>query len=256
MSLKLIDAHAHLNFANYDEDREDVIKRAREAGIGVINVGTNLETSKQALALAEQNENMWATIGLHPTDFTENFDYVKYLELAKSEKVVAIGECGLDYFRQRSEVEQAKQKEVFIKQIELANQVGKPLMLHIRNAYQDAYKILEKYAKVKGNAHFFAGTWEEAKLFLDLGYTLSFGGVVTFARDYDEVILHAPLNQILIETDCPFVAPVPHRGKRNESSYAIAVVEKISEIKGVSIPEVEQVTLENTIRLFGLPAVQ
>lgn len=250
--LKLIDVHAHVNFPDYDEDREGVIKRAQEVGVGMINVGTGLETSRQIVALAEQNENMWATIGLHPTDWTEGFDDSAYLELAKNEKTVAIGECGLDYFRaDKSSAE--KQKAIFIQQIELANELNKPLMLHIRDAYHDAFDVLKAHTKVRGNVHFFAGTWEEAKLFLDLGFTISFTGVITFTRDYDRVIKNTPLEAILTETDCPFVAPEPYRGKRNEPSYVWEVAKKIAEIKGLEPEEVARVTLENTVRVFRLP---
>mgnify|MGYP003394467212 CR=1 FL=1 len=250
----MIDVHAHLNFANYDEDREAVFARARDLEIGVINVGTDAKTSQFAVDLVQNHQNTWATVGLHPTDFSEGFDYEFYLNLAKQERVVAIGECGLDYFHQKTAEEQAKQKEIFSAQIELANEVNKPLMLHIRGegAYRDALEILKSEAKVKGNAHFFAGTWDEAKLFLDLGFTLSFGGVTTFVRDYDEVIRNTPLEMILTETDCPFVAPVPYRGKRNEPSYLPEIVRKLAEIKGESAEKVAEVTLANARRVFGL----
>lgn len=253
--LKLIDAHAHLNFPDYDADREAVLTRAAEAGIGLINVGTGLETSRQVVDLAQGRENTWATIGLHPTDAAETGESGEALaelrRLAQEPKVVAIGECGLDYFRADPSTA-AKQQEMFVRQIEIANEAGKPLMLHIRNAYQDAYEILKTHAKVKGDTHFFAGTWDEAKLFLDLGFTLSFTGVITFARSYDEVIKNAPLDMILAETDCPYVAPIPHRGKRNEPAYVQEVVKKLAEIKGLSDEAVAAATLANTKRVFGL----
>jgi TatD DNase family protein len=249
--LKLIDAHAHLNFTDYDADRGEVIARAREEGLGMINVGTDLETSRQVVELAKNNPDMWATIGLHPTDHEQSFDREAFLSLAREERVVAIGECGLDYFRSSPETA-AQQQELFIKQIELANEVGKPLMLHIRNAYQDAYELVKAHAKVKGDVHFFAGNWEEAKLFLDLGFTLSFTGVITFANSYDEVIKNVPLDMILAETDCPFVAPAPYRGKRNEPSYVQEVVKRLAEIKGLRVEELSKATLANTARVFGL----
>lgn len=253
MPLKLIDAHAHLNFPQYDKDREAVFARAAEAGIGLINVGTDAKTSEFAVELAQNHENTWATVGLHPTGFAEGFDYGFYLDLARDEKVVGIGECGLDYFRSEPTTAE-KQKEIFIKQIELANESNKPLMLHLRgaDAYQDAYEILKTHAKVKGNAHFFAGTWDEAKLFLDSGFTLSFGGVITFVHNYDEVIKNAPLEMILAETDCPFVAPVPYRGKRNEPGYLPEIVKKLAEIKNISAEEAGKATLANTRRVFNL----
>lgn len=247
--LKLIDAHAHLNFSDFDKDRETVFARAGEAGIGVINVGTDRQSSEWAVDLAQGRENVWATIGLHPTDHTEGFDIEFYKKLAQNKKVVAIGECGLDYFRTDASPA-AEQKKVFRQQINLANELNLPLMLHVRQAYRDAYEILKSEARVKGDVHFFAGTWAEAKLFLDLGFTLSFTGVITFARDYDEVIKNTPLELMLVETDCPFVAPVPCRGKRNEPSYVGEVVKKIAEIKGLSFEAVEQATLANTCRIF------
>lgn len=249
--MELVDVHAHLNFSDYDADREAVFGRAAEAGIDVINVGTNRKTSESAIALTQNRNNVWATVGLHPTDAAEGFDYDSFLALAKNEKVVAIGECGLDFFRAgRSTFE--KQQEVFLAQINLANALGKPLMLHIRNAYREVHEILKAHAQVKGNAHFFTGTWEEAKLFLNLGFTLSFGGVITFTRDYDEVIKNTPLEMILTETDCPFVAPVPYRGRRNEPFYLTEVVKKLAAIKNLTYDEAAAATLANAARIFNL----
>ncbi|MCC6290547.1 TatD family hydrolase [Candidatus Nomurabacteria bacterium] len=248
--LEIIDIHSHLNFPQYDDDREAVFARANGAGIGMINVGTDLASSRLAVSLAQERDNVWATVGLHPTDHVEGFEREVYLSLAKNEKVVAIGECGLDYFHQKTEEEKRKQQEIFIQQIDLANELKKPLMLHIRNAYREAYEILKTRAEVKGNAHFFAGTWEEARLFLDFGFTLSFGGVITFTRDYDEVIKNTPIEMILTETDCPFVAPIPYRGKRNEPSYLPEIVRKLAEIKGLTYVEVATETLKNAKRVF------
>lgn len=254
--LKLIDAHAHVNFPGFAADREAVIKRAAEGGIGMINVGTSLQTSREVVALAKNHPDMWATVGLHPTDHEQGFDREAFLELARQEQVVAIGECGLDYFRASTDTAE-QQKNLFIQQIELANEVGKPLMLHIRDAYRDAYEILKAHrSKLKathpGNVHFFAGTWEEARLFLDLGFTLSFTGVITFATSYDEVLRQVPLESVLIETDCPFVAPTPYRGQRNEPAYVVEVAKRLAEVKQVDLEEVGQATVANTARVFGL----
>ena len=219
------------------------------------------------------SEGVYATIGLHPIhtsksyhdeeelgkggkEFTsrgENFDYEFYKKLAASPRVVAIGECGLDYFRDANK----KQEEIFSKQIELANEVGKPLMLHVRNgknvsAYRLAAGILKEKAKVVFDFHFFAGNLEEARLLLDLGATFSFTGVITFARDYDEVIIKAPMDMIMAETDAPFVAPLPYRGKRNESIYVIEVVKKIAQIRGEDLNKVKEQILENSLRVFGI----
>jgi TatD DNase family protein len=173
--------------------------------------------------------------------------------LLKHPKVVGIGECGLDYYRLSAD-SAAKQKEAFIAQIDLANEAEKPLMLHIREAYGDALDILKTHANPpaggQGNAHFFAGTIEEARRFLDLGFTLSFTGAITFAKQYAELVEYVPLDMIQAETDCPFVAPVPYRGKRNEPAYVTEVVKKIAEIKKLPLEEVEKTLVENAKRVW------
>lgn len=267
-----IDIHAHTNFNAFNEDRDEVVKRALEKNTWIINVGTQVETSKSAIELAHNyDKGVYAIVGLHPvhTDksyhdekelgeggkaFTskgEQFDEVMYEQMLRDPKVVGLGECGLDYYRLEGDTKE-KQKAAFIQQIELANKAGKPLMLHIRNAYKDSIEILKQYAKVKGNVHFFAGTWEEAKEFLDFGFTLSFTGVVTFARDYDEVVKNTPLSMIMSETDCPYITPVPYRGKRNEPSYVSEVVKKIAEIKGEDLEIVKKQLVQNAFRVFNL----
>ncbi len=186
----------------------------------------------------------------------EEFDYDYYKKLALDPKVVAIGECGLDYYR-LSEESKEKQKEIFIKQIELAEDVKKPLMIHCRNAFSDLIEILKtNHSKLNANypgvIHFFSGTVEDAKKLLELGFSFTFGGVITFARDYDEVIKLIPLDRILSETDAPYVAPVPYRGKRNEPLYVIEVVKKLAEIKNVSVEEMAEATVKNASRVFNI----
>jgi TatD DNase family protein len=232
------------------------------------------------VALAEKHEEAWATIGLHPihtskshhdekelgeggkafTSRGEVFDMARYLELGRNPKVVAIGECGLDYFRLEDDTKKT-QTVAFIEQIELANTLGKPLMLHIRdgkhaggvNAYLDALEILKAHAKVKGDTHFFAGNWDIAKKFLDFGFTLSFTGVLTFTHDYDEVVRNAPLDMILSETDAPYITPVPHRGKRNESAYIPEIVRAIARIREADEELVAAQLLVNAKRVFQIP---
>ena len=270
MELKYFDAHCHVNFVAYKEDREETILRAKEAGVAMNVVGTQVDTSEDAVALAEKYENVCATIGLHPIhtsrsyhdtkelgeggkEFTsrgEVFDAAAYEKLGNSPRVVAIGECGLDYYRSDEHTKEL-QKKVFIEHIELANKLGKPLMLHIRNAYDDALEILKTHARVIGDTHFFAGNWETAKKFLDLGFTLSFTGVLTFTHDYDEIVRNTPLDMLLSETDAPYVTPEPHRGKRNEPAYVVEVVKKIAEIKGVPLQETQEHLLQNAGRVFG-----
>jgi TatD DNase family protein len=272
MTPKYIDVHTHINFKIFDEDRDVVIKRALDNNTWLINVGTQVDTSKKAIEIAHQyKEGVYAIIGLHPihtgksfhdkdelgeegAEFTsrgEVFNKDIYKEFLKDKKVVAIGECGLDYYHLEGESVE-KQKKVFIEQIELANEVGKPLMLHVRDAYADTLEILKKYAKVKGVVHFFVGSKEEAKSFLDFGFMLSFTGVLTFTHDYDEVVKNTPLDMILTDTDSPYVAPVPYRGKRNEPSYVKEIVKKIAEIKSLPEEEVAKAIIANAKRLFDI----
>lgn len=269
--MKYFDAHTHVQFEAFKGEEADVIKRAADAGVGMNIVGTQYDTSVAAVALAEQHNNTWATIGLHPIhtsksyhdqkelgeggkEFTsrgEQFDMLAYQALAQNPKVIAIGECGLDYYR-LDEATKKIQIENFVAQIELANELGKPLMLHIRQAYADALELLKAHAKVQGDVHFFAGDWGAAKQFLDLGFTLSFTGVITFAHDYDEVVKNTPLDMILSETDAPYVTPAPHRGTRNEPMYIPKIVEKVAQIKGISESEAQAALLANARRVFNI----
>ncbi len=257
--MKYIDIHCHLDFEDYDLDREEVISRAKENDIGMIIVGTNYLTSQKAIRIAEENTNTWAITGLHPTEIPcEQFDFDKYLELAKHPKVVGIGECGFDYFRDGYKNKRIQQ-EIFEKQIAIANEVKKPLMLHLRsglnpveNAYRDALEVVKKHSKVHGDVHFFVGNLEEAKQFIDLGFRLSFTGVITFARDYDEVIKNIPLNMIMSETDAPFVSPKPYRGERNEPMHVMEVVNAIASIRGEEIDKVSQHLVDNAKKLFSI----
>lgn len=273
MNLKYLDIHGHINFPEYDLDREEVIKRANSAGVGIISVGTSLESSQKAVELAEAHENMWAIVGIHPIDThseVADLEFEGIKKLAVHPKVVAIGECGLDYFHSKPE-DIARQVELFEKHIILANEVGKPLMLHVRNgkenskgaaisdlnmtrpnAYQEAIAILKKFAKVRANFHFFAGTVQDAKDIIEMGNTISFTGVVTFARNYDEIIKNVPISNIMSETDCPYVAPIPFRGKRSEPVHVIETVKKIAEIRGENADVVAGRLVENTRQFFGI----
>lgn len=280
MNPKYIDIHSHVNFKAFDEDRDAVIRRALDADTWVINVGTQIDTSRKAVEMAhEYEEGVYAIIGLHPIhtgasyhdekelgeggiEFTsrgEIFNKEKYLELLRDPKVVAVGECGLDYYRCTPETI-AKQKEAFIGQIEIANEIGKPLMLHIRNnpedktydAYSDSLEILKEHAKVRGDVHFFAGSPEVARAFVEFGFTLSFTGVVTFTHDYDEVIRQTPIEMIMTETDSPYVSPKPYRGKRNEPVYVQEITKKIAEIKGLDPEIVAQIIIANAKRVFKI----
>ena len=281
--MEYIDIHSHVNFAAYDTDRGGVINRAKESGVAMINVGTQFDTSKYGVELAGRNDNCYAIIGLHPIhttatyhdeqelgegnkEFTsrgEVFDIEKYRELSKvSDRIVGIGECGLDYYRNDVDTKSA-QETAFRSQIELALELGLPLMLHVRpsensmDAYEDVLEILREYKteagdKLRGDAHFFTGTTDIAQQFLDIGFDLSFTGVITFAKDYEELVRFVPLDRIHAETDCPYVTPAPHRGQRNEPVYVIEMVKKIAEIKGESLETVQNALKANAQRLFGI----
>lgn len=268
-----IDIHAHVNFAAFDADRDIVATRALDAGTAFINVGTQLDTSRSAVALAERYpEGVYAIVGLHPThtaasfhdqkelgadgtEFTshgEVFNADAYRELLAHPKVVGVGECGLDYYRLAPD-SVPRQKQAFVDQITLAIGSRKPLMLHIREAYADALDILAAHPGARGDVHFFAGTIQDARRFLDLGFTLSFTGTITFAREYEELVRFAPLDMIQAETDCPYVSPVPHRGKRNEPAHVSEVVAAIARIKNISLEETEKALMANARRVFGVP---
>jgi len=282
---KYIDIHCHINFAVFDQDRDFVIKRTLEKGMSMINIGTQYDTSKKAVEIAKNYDNgVYATIGLHPIhteasfhdkselgeegkEFTsrgEIFDKEKYKELALSNKVVAIGECGLDYYH-LSEESMQRQQNAFIAQIELANDLDLPLMLHIRNnedninhnAYIDVLNIIKKYPKTKGVVHFFAGTLENALAFIDLGFYISFSGVITYrpkkdSPDYETIIKSIPLDKIMADTDSPYVAPVPNRGKRNEPLNVEFIVKKIAEIRGLNEEIVAKSIISNIKNLFNI----
>jgi len=263
-----IDIHSHLYFKDFDSDREEVISRMKEQGIATISIGTGLHTSQQCVDLARAHEHMYACVGYHPGDVSMNtgeLEYEKFEELARDSKVVAIGECGFDYFRLNEQAQEIKkiQKKVFEQQIQLALSVNKPLMLHCRatkgsnDAYHDTLDILEAYhkehgAKLRGNAHFFAGDREVLKRFLDIGFTVSFTGVITFTKEYDELVTYTPLESLHAETDAPYVAPMPYRGTRNSPEYVREVVGAIARIKGEDIEKVQKTLISNAQRVFGI----
>jgi len=211
--------------------------------------------------LAEKYENVFASIGLHPSDTLEDFNEKDYIDLVKNPKMVAIGECGLEYSPVKqglTENEKEKQVGIFRKQIDFAVKYDKPLMIHVRDAHKEVIEILEskkeKYGeKLRGNIHFFSGDVEIAKKYIKLGFMISFTGVITFAHQYDEVIKEIPFDHIMVETDAPFVAPVPYRGKRCEPIYVKEVVKRIAEIKEMEYEEVKKKMVENATKFFIKP---
>lgn len=275
---KLIDVHTHVQFAAYESDYKDVIQRAINKDIWMVNVGTQRDTSKSAVELAnEYQEGVYAAIGLHPIHTTkshhdlkelgggetakefvsrgEEFDPEYYLELGKDKKVVAIGECGLDYYRLEEKTKD-RQKEAFLAQIEVSKKLNKPLMIHCRDAFSDLIDLLTAHRQsllfIPGVVHFFTGSVYDAKKLMDLGFYFSFGGVTTFARDYDDQIKTIGINRIVLETDAPYVSPSPFRGKRNESSYIDNVASAIAGVLNISHDEVAEKTTDNARRVFKI----
>jgi TatD DNase family protein len=253
---KYFDIHSHINFPDYDTDREEVIARLKETETHTIVIGTDYESSRSAVELADKHEGIHAAIGVHPVDDpSKNFDVAEFTELVKNPKVVAIGECGLDFYHAKKAEDYERQKQLFLDQLNFAIAHNKPLMIHARNAYEELLEILEPLKlehgdKLRGNIHFFAGNWAIAQRFYAIGFTTSFTGVITFVRDFDEVIQNAPLNMIMSETDAPFVAPAPYRGKRNEPAYVSEVVKKIAELRGEALEEVQMALVNNALRML------
>lgn len=257
----LIDTHAHLNFKAYKEDGDEVIKRSLKNGVWLINVGAEWDTSKRAVEYVEKYpKGVFAAVGLHPFHVKDQeFSYKKYKELALKEKVVAIGEIGLDYYHIENDDQETKllQKQLFLKQLDLAEELQKPVIIHCRNAYQDIIDILKLKIKnreltVKGIIHSFLGDYKQARQYREMGFKITFNGIITFARDYDKVILDTPLDDILLETDCPYLAPVPYRGQRNEPLYVVEVAKKLAEIKKIPLEEVVNQTTANAKKVFNL----
>jgi TatD DNase family protein len=285
-----LDAHTHVQFSGYDADRDAVIQRAFDAGVQkMIVIGTQKDTSRAAVKLAEKypDGTMYAAIGLHPihtsrsfhdeqelgggeaaitfTSRAEVFDVGYYRALALNPKTVAIGECGLDYFHfnddEPRETQIVRQKAAFAAQIELSKEVKKPLMIHCRDAFPELIAFLRPHAHEfpPGVIHFFTGTPDDARALLDLGFSFTFGGVITFPPrkgktqgDYNEAIASIPIDRIMSETDAPYVAPAPFRGKRNEPAYVLHTVTKLAELKRVSEDEMKAQIWENGKRIFGI----
>ena len=257
----LIDTHAHIEMKEFDTDRDEVIKRAKEAGVGyLISVGANLAGSIKAVELAERYENVYASVGIHPHD-VKNMDEATFQtlrDLAKSAKVVAIGEIGLDYFKEFSPRE--LQISRFREFLSLAKELKKPVIIHDRDAHEDTLRILreEGASAIGGVVHCFSGDYDFAKEIMKLGFYISFTGVITFpkADDAREVVRNIPIERILVETDSPYLAPVPHRGKRNEPAFVKEIARTIAEVKGLSLDDVARITTMNVKELFGIDGAE
>lgn len=251
----MIDSHAHLNDPHYDQILPEVIIRAQQAGIeGIINVGFDIPSSYRAVALADEYEWMYAVIGIHP-HYAEQVSAkdIKELEkLAEHRKVVGIGETGLDYYYDNSPREQ--QKLVFYQHLELAKKLDLPVVVHSRDAAKDTLDILKEHPKHTCVLHCYSGSLETARIYLDMGHYISFAGPITFknANRIRQVAANISLNRLLIETDCPYLAPVPKRGQDNEPAWVVYVAEKMAELHNVTLDELKAVTTENTRNFFRI----
>jgi TatD DNase family protein len=257
--MNLIDTHTHLDFPQFDSDREQVIERAANAGVkAIVNVGTDLASSRAAVALAEAYPQIYAAVGAHPHDAkTMTGETLEELRaLASHPKVVAVGEIGLDFYRDLSPRDQ--QRRAFQQQLALAREVGKPVIIHDREAHKEVMAILRRWAEgcqqPVGVLHCFSGDLAMAQEAIELGFYISIAGPVTFqnARRLRELIRQLPLEKLLVETDCPYLAPHPHRGKRNEPAYVKLVAQEVARIKGTSSEEVARITSDNAQALFAL----
>ena len=253
----IFETHAHYDDRRFDDDREELLRKMEEAGIGkIINSGASVDSTKKTVELAEKYPNVYAAVGVHPTDAEElDETFLEWMkEKAAWEKTVAIGEIGLDYYWEKEPEVQANQRYWFKRQLELAKEVDLPVIVHSRDAAADTIQILKdvKEWNLKGVIHCYSYSKEMALEFIKMGYYIGVGGVITFknAKKLVETVEVIPLERILLETDCPYMAPEPFRGKRNSSLYLPYVVQKIAEIKGISIEEVERVTEANARALF------
>ena len=247
-----IDSHCHIYYETYNNDIKDVINRAFDSGVEkLICVGVDLKSSEKCIQLAETFENIYATIGYHPHEskLADN-NYLNILEsMSKHLKVVAIGEIGLDFHYNHSNAE--TQKKIFIEQLELAKSINLPTVVHSRNADKETIQAISTVNESKGVVHCFASNLEQAKNIIELNYHISFTGLVTFVKELHEVVENISLNNILIETDSPYLSPIPFRGKRNEPAYVLEIAKKIAEIKNIDLSIVEDITSKNTLKLFS-----
>lgn len=251
--MKIIDSHVHLNNEQFDEDREEVFNRIKENLDFVVNIGYDMKSSEIGVEYADKYDFIYCTIGFHPDEiegYSEEKEK-KLEELAKNKKVLAIGEIGLDYHWMTRPKEE--QWDIFRKQLNLARKLKKPVVIHTREAMQDTVNILNEFPDITGILHCYPGSTETARQMIDRFY-LGIGGVLTFknAKKLVEVVKDIPLEKLIIETDCPYMAPTPHRGKRNEPIYTEEVAKKIAEIKGISYEEVVKVTNENTRKAYKM----
>ncbi len=254
----IFETHAHYDDPKYDEDRDELIRDIHAKGVDVIiDVGASLDTTKEAIALAEKYDFMYAAAGVHPSDIDcLSEDGLNWLrEQTKNEKVVAIGEIGLDYYWEKDEDVRIAQQMWFKRQIELAKEVGLPIIIHSRDAAEDTIKCMKEVNahEITGVVHCYSYSPEIAKIFVDMGYYIGVGGVVTFknSKKLKETVVATPIERILLETDAPYMTPEPHRGERNRSDYIRFVANTIAELKNIPVADVYDITTKNARELFG-----
>lgn len=250
----LIDTHAHIHFEDYRAELDDVLSRAHDAGVDkIITVGVTEIDSSQAVAVARAYENIWATAGLHPHDADRGYEALEEVaRLAEYEKVVGIGECGLDYFR--SETSKEDQERAFRFQIELALERDLAMVFHVRDAFPDFFQILDEYDQVRGLVHCFTAGVDEMRGAVDRGLSIALNGIMTFTKEERqlEAAKLVPLERLVLETDCPFLTPAPHRGKRNEPAYTSITAEFLAKLRGEALEDLESATTRNAEQLFRI----
>ena len=273
----IIDTHAHLNFPAFDKDRKKVIQKCLDNNIWMINAGTNFKTSQKAVEIAQEyKQGVYAAVGLHPMSldtgliklriddqegegFEKEFDYLKYRDLAQSQNVVAIGEIGLDYYwkpktKKRKELFKQKQKDLFLKQLELVKELDLPVIIHSRMAHNDLIDIVSG-KDIKAVAHGFVGNTAQLRQYLELGFFIGFNGIIFKSIEginFEENIKITPLDRILVETDCPYLTPPQREGARNEPLFVKYVIRKIAELKNMNYTEAKDAIAENAKNFFSL----
>jgi len=256
----LVDTHSHIQLDDYKDNRDEVLTRAREAGVIMVAVGVDLPSSQSAIELAKTHDDVFATVGLHPHDAagekgeiaTEDLMNIK--ELAKDRSVLAIGECGLDYYYNNSPKD--IQKDIFSRQIELALELDKPMVWHVRDAFDDFFEIIDKYPGIRGIVHCFTGTQVEMRAAVDRGFYIAYNGIMTFTKDQAQLntLKSTPLDRIVLETDCPWLSPKAHRGRPNEPAYIIEIAKFIADLRNEDYQYFCKKTINNAKLILGIPS--
>lgn len=255
-----IETHAHLDFTEFDIDRTEVIERATAANVEkIITIGCSISRAKKTLPIAKNNENIWASVGIHPSEKLETNtieEAMKELEsmITSSEKIVAIGECGFDFYREKSDQTKIYQKELFLSQVSLAKKYNLPLIIHSREAEEETWEAIVSENITNAVVHCYTSSQEFAEKLWDRGILTSFTGILCFppAQNVKDVFLKCPLELTMIETDCPFLAPPPYRGKRCEPMYIPIIAEEMAKIKNISVSDIEEQTTKNAEKFFGI----